>query len=127
MAKFQSFQNSNRYDQNVGKVLISRKMALINSKHSFWAKISLILFSLNFGTHGGPPIGPLFGRQAFFFAHTGRAISTALCSACSQDSKGTGVETDLFLFFETWFVGSISTNPRLSEFLMPMAGFARKS
>ena len=72
MTNFQNFQNSNRYDQNVGKVLISRKMALKKSKHPFWAKISLISFSLNFGTQGGPPIGPLFGRQAFF-AHTGIA------------------------------------------------------
>ena len=66
MAKFQNFQNSNRYDQNVGKVLISRKMVLKNSKHPFWAKISLTSFFLNFGTQGGPPIGPLFGRRAFF-------------------------------------------------------------
>ena len=74
MAKFQNFQNSNRYDQNVGKVRISRKIGLENSKSLFWAKISLISFSLNFGTQGGPPIGPLFGQQAFFFAHTGMSL-----------------------------------------------------
>ena len=44
MAKFQSFQNSNRHDQNVGKVLISRKVALTNYKHPCWANKSLLSF-----------------------------------------------------------------------------------
>ena len=69
MANFQNFQNSNRYDQNVGKVLIRRKMALKKAKHPFGAKISLISFLLNFGTQRGPPSGPLFGRRPFF-SHT---------------------------------------------------------
>ena len=69
MAKILIFQNSNRYDQNVGKVLISRKMGLKKSKRPFWAKISLISFFLIFWTQGGPPIGPLFGQQVFFL-HT---------------------------------------------------------
>ena len=71
MAIFQNVQNSNRYDQNCDKVLLSRKMALKKSQRPFWAKISSILFFLDFWTQGGPPIGPLFGRQAFFFAHIG--------------------------------------------------------
>ena len=75
MAKIPSFQNLNRYDQNVGKVLISRKMGLTNSKRQFLAKISLIPFFLNFGTREGSPywspIGPLFPhgenrRHGFF-------------------------------------------------------------
>ena len=69
MAKFQFFQNSNRYDQNVGKVLISRKMALKNYKHPFWTKISLIFIILAFlGSKGRPPIGPYLAN--ILFLHT---------------------------------------------------------
>ena len=73
MTNDQKIQNSNRYDQNVGKVLISRNMGLKKTKHPFWANIYWISRFLNFGTQGGPPIGPLFGRRAFFFADTGMA------------------------------------------------------
>ena len=74
MAKIQKIQNSNRYDQNVGKVLISRKMVLKKSKCHVWAKISLIVFFVDFWTQGGPPVGPLFGRQAFFCTHRYRQV-----------------------------------------------------
>ena len=58
MAKFQKKLNSKRYDQNVDKVLISRKMGLKNSKRPFLVNISLISFFLNFGTQGGSPYWP---------------------------------------------------------------------
>ena len=74
MAKRYNFQNWNRYDQNVGKVLISRNMTLTSCKRQFWAKTSFISFFLNSWTQwGGPPSGPLFGRQ-FFFSHTGMLL-----------------------------------------------------
>ena len=64
--KMATIQNSNRYDQNVDKALHSRKIGLKNYKRLFWAQISLISLFLIFWTQGGPPIGPLFGRRAFF-------------------------------------------------------------
>ena len=73
--KKQNSENSNRSSRNVGKVVSSREMALKNSKRLFWAKVSLISFSLNFGTQEGSPkrpaIGALFshgenGRHRFF-------------------------------------------------------------
>ena len=82
MATFQNFQNSNRYDQNVGKVLISRNMALEIYKRHFRAKISLIAFFLIFWTQGGSAYGPLFGRPAFFFVDTGMSRSSFLTWTC---------------------------------------------
>ena len=65
--KKQKFRISIRSARNVGKVVISREMGLKNSKHPSRAKISLISFSLNFGTQEGspyrPPIGPLFTHK----------------------------------------------------------------
>ena len=69
IAKFQNVQNSNRYDQNVGKVLIGRKMGLKKRKRSFGAKISLISFFFNFWTQGGPPIGLYLAKRLFFCTH----------------------------------------------------------
>ena len=72
---FKNIKNSIRYDRNVGKVVISREMALTNSESLSCAKISLISFSLKFGTQEGspnrPPSGPLFPhgenrRHGFF-------------------------------------------------------------
>ena len=75
MTKFPIFKKSNRYHQDVGKVLISRKMGLKISKRPFGTKISLISFFLIFGDpRGGTPIGLLFGRR-FFFADTGISLT----------------------------------------------------
>ena len=93
IAKFHFFQNSNRYDQNVGKVPISRKMALKKSKCPFWAKISLIFFFFDFWTQGGPPIGPLFGRRASFFADTGMSKPSCIWGVSKMPCYGFNLAT----------------------------------
>ena len=73
--KFNISKKTSRYDRNVGKVVISREMALEISKNHFLTKIHLIPCSLKFGTQEGspnrPPIGSLFPhgenrRHGFF-------------------------------------------------------------
>ena len=71
MAKFENVQNSNRYDQNVGKVPISSKIVLKNSKRPFGAQISLISFFLTPRTQGGSAYWPPIWPTGLFFAHTG--------------------------------------------------------
>ena len=86
MTKFQNFQNSNRYDQNVGKVLNSRKMAAKNPKSLFGAKISLTAFFLDFlDPRGGSAYWPLFGRQAFIL-HT--PVCLAETGVTKHNSRG---------------------------------------
>ena len=92
--------------------------------------VCLFLLSGQFGRTWEPFL--MFGHFSppFVFFQRCRSRNVLLGEPVKNPELEHEASYDIFhfpYFWETWFCGLISTNPRLSEFLRPMAGFARKS